>query len=447
MQIGLDFGTTNSGAAWFDGQEVHLMPLDHVSATPAVLRSVLYVTRDHRVLVGKEAIDTYYRQNTGRPKKLVRQYVGQLEQIYSDGLSVVEDVFARIDELSPGRLLRSLKSELAGGYEGTRIFERIYTLEDLVALFLREIRLRVEAHTGRHVDGVMMGRPVHFVGSDEGGSNEQATRRLRQAARQAGFDQVSFELEPVAAAIHYGLSLERPQNILIFDFGGGTLDVTVMRVGEPSSQEIFATGGVGIAGDAFDRRIVAELLLSHLGQNATYGDKGTPFPAHYTDAVLNWQSIMELHNPETLHYLRRVQMHCSHPARVRALESLIVNDEGTRLFDRVEVAKIELSSERFAVIKLRGEDIQIWQPLTRAQFEALIDQEVGRIQTCVLDTVARSGLEIEQIDAVVRTGGSSQIPGFISMLGDIFSPEKVVLSEVFSGVTAGLAVSAALAGN
>jgi hypothetical chaperone protein len=127
---------------------------------------------------------------------------------------------------------------------------------------------------------------------------------------------------------------------------------------------------------------------------------------------------------------------------VRALESLLVNNYAIRLFDKVEQAKIALSEAHFEVIHLSGEDIHVWQPLTRSQFESLIAQETQRIEACLLDTLARSGLQVGEIDAVVRTGGSAQIPCFIRMLERIFGPQKVVLSDVFSGVTSGLAIRA-----
>jgi len=469
MRIGLDFGTTNSGAALFDGRRVHLFPLDPAGQPSTVVRSTLYITRDHQVSIGRQAINSYYRQNSGRPIKLVRQYVGELEQVYSDGLTVVEDVFARVDELSPGRLLRSLKSELSGSYNGTTLFGRYYELEELIAIYLRQIRQRVEAEMGQKVSGVVLGRPVNFVGGADTAANQRAEERLREAAGRAGFRQVDFELEPVAAALHYELIAGQPQNVLVFDFGGGTLDVTVMHVGGSAERRIFATGGVGIAGDAFDRRIVDVLLLDHLGRNSTIrlgahgktwgdvceppgavqhwagqsNDDVVPFPSQFTEALLNWQTILQLNRPETLHFFRQAQASGSHPARIRALESLVVNDEGVRLFDEVERAKIVLSAACFAVIQLKREDLNIWQPITRSQFEALIARETGRIEECVLGTLARSGLEPHQINAVVRTGGSAQIPGFIQMLERLFGPDKVVLSEVFSGVTSGLAIRAA----
>ncbi|UCC62470.1 MAG: Hsp70 family protein [Anaerolineae bacterium] len=460
MRIGLDFGTTNSGAAIFDGGQVRVLPLDPFSHDPTVIRSTMYITRDHQVFIGREAIETYYRQNVGRPSKMVRQYVGEIEVTAAD-MSFIRDVYVLVDELTPGRLLRSLKSGLATGYEGTTVFDHFYELEDLIALYLRQIRERVEAETGQPVEGVVLGRPVNFAGSSSPADNARAVERLRRAAERAGFPEVAFELEPVAAALHYELMVSEPQNAIVFDFGGGTLDITVMRLGEPGHREVFATGGVGIAGDVFDQRVIQALLLDHFGRGSTVrlspstrlrtgthdeasSEGDAPFPSQYTDALVNWQTIPELNRPETLHFLQLAQIDGSHPARVRALESLLVNNYAVRLFDEVEGAKIALSEAHFALVRLAEEEIDIWQPLTRSQFESLIAAETQRIEACLLETLASSGLLAGEVDAVIRTGGSAQIPCFIEMLGRVFDPEKVVLSAVFSGVTAGLAIRAAM---
>lgn len=452
MQIGIDFGTTNSGAAVFDGQQLWVFPLDNASHDPTLLRSTMYITRDHQIFIGREAIDTYYQQNIGRPSKIVRQRIGEITETLSDVGSVkgypvgpqtiVRDVYALVDELTPGRLLHSLKSGLATNFEGNKIFGRFYGLEDLIAIFLQQVKERVEKLTGKKVSGAVLGRPVNFVDSQHETDNQHAEQRLEQAALAAGFESVTFQLEPVAAALHYELTANRPQNIVIFDLGGGTLDITVMRVGTPAERRVFATGGVGIAGDSFDRRIIEGLLLDHFGRGVVWGEDQNPFPSQYTQALLNWQSIPELIQPDTLNFLRHVQAHCQQARKIRALESLLVNNYVMQLYDQVEQAKIALSQTRFSAITLAGENIDLWQPITRSQFEALIAAETDQIESCLLDTLSRSGFTAADIDAVVRTGGSAQIPCFIELLERIFGPDKVVVSQVFSGVTAGLAIHA-----
>jgi hypothetical chaperone protein len=446
MHIGVDFGTTNSGAAYFDGRQVRMLPIDPSGPDPTVMRTMLYITRDHKHYFGQAALDTYYEQNVGRPSKMARQWVGEIEMTFAELGTFVRDVYVMIDELVPGRLMRSLKSGLATTYEGTTIFDRYYQLEELIALYLKNIRDHVQQETGETVDGIVLGRPVNFVGSQRQADNRRAESRLRRAAEIAGFTRISFELEPVAAALHYELTIDTPQNVIVFDFGGGTLDITVMRIGD-AQRHIFAVGGVGIAGDIFDQRIVQGLLLEHFGRGSVWGKDRDRFPDMYTDALTNWQTAMQLNRPETLHFLRWAQLTGDQPARVRALESLLVNNYAVQMFDQVEQTKIALSDKRFALIRLESEDIHIWQPVTRSQLEYLIDAEREQIERCLLDTLSRAGLKATEIDAVVRTGGSAQIPCFVQMLNGIFVPERVVLSSVFSGVTAGLAIQAAARNN
>ena len=450
MWIGIDFGTTNSGAATFDGRQIRSFALDPASHDPQVMRSTLYITREHEVSVGQAAIDTYYRENIGHPSKMTRQWVGEIEITTGDVGSVkgypvgpqteVRDVYVLVDEWMPGRLLYSLKSALSSSYEGTTIFDRPYPLEELIATYLRAIRERVEAESSKPVEGVVLGRPVHFVDSQDTSADQRAECRLRKAAEMAGLQEVSFELEPVASALHFELTAPGPQNVVVFDFGGGTLDITVMRIGEQERQ-VFAVGGVGIAGDTFDRLVIEGLMLEHFGRGSTFGPDQALFPNHYTDALLHWQTLAELNRPKTVRFIREAQRTSSHPKQLRALESLLVHNQAIRLNDEVEQAKVALSSAPFAVIEMDGPDLDVWQPVTRSQFEMLVAGARQQVETCLLDTVDRSGLHRDEIDRVIRTGGSAQIPCFIDLIEQHF-PGKVVQSDVFGSVTAGLAIRA-----
>jgi hypothetical chaperone protein len=448
MQIGLDFGTTNSGAALFDGQDVHTLPIDPAASDPSVVRSTLYIPREGEVHIGQQAIDAYYEQNTGRASRLVRRYVGEVEMVFAELPPIVREVYVLVDELTPGRLLHSLKEELAGGFDSTEVFGRRYSLEELVGAFLRQIRERAEEQVGQAIDSVVLGRPVTFAGAEEQAdperANQRAVSRLRGAAEIAGFRHVSFELEPVAAALFYEQQLDHTERIVVFDFGGGTLDVTVMTVGAPGARRIHAIGGVALAGDAFDRQIIGRLMLDHFGRGTTWSADEMRFPPAYTDALIDWRRAVELNSPSTLHFLQQAQINGSHPARVQALQSLLVNNQVLHLTHAAERAKVALSATRFSALHLATEDMNIWQPVTRSQFESLIGRARRQIERCVLDTVARSGLEPNQIDAVIRTGGSAQIPCFARMLERHFGPQKVILTDVFGSVTSGLAIRAHL---
>jgi hypothetical chaperone protein len=443
--IGMDFGTTNSGLAQYgDDGQVRLLPVDPASAdSPHVVRTALYLTREQQVYAGRAALDAYYEQNLGRPVHLVRKWVGEIEQTFSEIGTFIRDVYVWVDEYEPGRLFRSIKSHLAeASYTGTAVWTRYYTLEDLVALFMRETRRRAERALDAPLEQIVLGRPVRFVGARTPEDDARAERRLARAACLAGYTRVAFEYEPIAAAFTYALAIERPQTVLVFDFGGGTLDVTVMRL-EPGgrTREVLATGGTGIGGDLFDRLLLRARVTRCLGEDVTYGPQNLPMPSYLYEDLMDWQSLLMLNAPKTIHMLNDILQQTRTKRPVRALLSLITNNYGPGLFDAVERAKVLLSSRERAVIHFEGEDLVIAEPVARAEFEAIIAEPVRGIERCVDETLAASGLRAEQIDAVVRTGGSSLVPRVQRLLAQRFGADKLRATDEFASVTAGLAVA------
>jgi hypothetical chaperone protein len=142
LRVGIDFGTSNSGVAAYDGQHVRLLPVDPHSAMPEVVKTILYLTRDQRAYVGQEAVELYYRQNVNRLRRFVKKWAGEIEVRGAD-MFYVRDVYAYVDELQPGRLLQYIKTALrSSGYQGTQIFDRYYTLAEIIALYLGELKRR-----------------------------------------------------------------------------------------------------------------------------------------------------------------------------------------------------------------------------------------------------------------------------------------------------------------
>ena len=353
-------------------------------------------------------------------------------------MAYVTDVFVYVDELRPGRLLQFIKTALRSeNYTGTDIFDRYFSLADIIALYLGELKKRAEALLHEKITAVTLGRPVKF--SQNPKQDQAAEDTLRKAASQAGFEHIDFEFEPVAAALYYEMSLDRPQTVLIFDFGGGTLDLTIMRLGDPLHRQVYASGGIGIAGSDFDRAIIQKRLLSHFGKGLIDNHRDI---LELVNTVSDWIALPELSTPQARHKLEKAIRQGEAPVRLKALESLIFNDLAFSFYNRVEVAKISLSSQGAAVIDLAEKDMDIWELYTRTQFEFDIHAYQEQIKQVLLDTVAASGLEPGQIDAVVKTGGSSSIPAFSEMLGDIFGSQRVKTSDLFSSVTAGLAIKA-----
>jgi hypothetical chaperone protein len=441
VNVGLDFGTSNSGIAVSDGQNVRLLPIDPQNVLPEVIKTILYVTREYQHYIGQEAIELYYKHNINRIRRYEMQWAGEIEVVGGD-MYFVRDVFVEVDVLKPGRLLQYLKTALrkgaaSGGIEGTQMFERYYRTSDLIRAYLSELKTRAEAVLEAEIDNVTLGRPVKFA--EDSQQDYQSQETLRQAALDAGFKQVDFEFEPVAAALFYERSLTEPQNVLIFDFGGGTLDIAIMRLGDPAARQIYANGGVDIAGSDFDRAIIENRLLPHFGWGKVHH---RPEITDLIEVVPDWAALPDLSTPIARRNLEKAIMAKIAPTQLKNLQSLIFDDLAFEFYNRVETAKIELSSQGSTVIELKGDEIDIWELYTRAQFEADIAEYRAQIEKVLLDTVAASGLSPEQIDAVVKTGGSSNIPLFSEMLGRIFGLEKLKESNAFSSVTSGLAIQA-----
>ena len=437
LKVGIDFGTSNSGVAVYDGQQVRLLPVDPKNILPEVIKTVLYITRDYRTYLGHEAVETYYRDNVNRQRRYVKQWAGEID-VYGADMHYVRDIFVYVDELKPGRLLQYLKTALRkDNYQGTQIFERYYTVGDLAKTYLSLLKRRAEDVLGESIDTVTLGRPVKFSESTE--RDHKAQETLRQAAHEAGFKEVGFELEPIAAALYYEQSITQPQNVIIFDFGGGTLDIAVMRLGDLRNRKVYASGGVDIAGSDFDRTIIEKRMLPHFG----YGKvKQHPEIMDMIHAIPDWMALPEMGTPINRNVLEKAIHANVAPVRLKALEGLIYNDLAFTFYNRVEAGKIALSSDGATIISLEDKDIALWDLYTRHQFETDIHHYLVEVEKVLLDTVAKSGLNLEEIDAVVKTGGSSNIPLFTGMLAHIFGAEKVKASNSFSSVVGGLAIKA-----
>ena len=437
VKVGIDFGTSNSGVAVYDGQRVRLLPVDPKNVIPEVIKTVLYITRDYRTSIGQEAVEHYYRDNVNRQRRFVKQWTGEID-VYGADMHYVQDVFVYVDELQPGRLLQYLKTALRKeNYEGTQIFERYYTVGDLARAYLSLLKRRAEDVLGESIEAVTLGRPVKFSESPE--QDHKAQEILQQAAQEAGFKEVDFELEPIAAALDYEQTLTKPQNIVIFDFGGGTLDIAVMRLGDPSKRQVFASGGVDIAGSDFDRAIIEKRMLSHFGFGHV---RYHPEILEMIHAIPDWMALAYLGTPVNKNILEKAIHAGTAPIQLKALQGLIYNDLAFTFYNRVEAGKIALSDDGATIISLEDKDIALWELYTRHQFETDIDHYLVDVEKVLLETITKSGLEPGAIDAVVKTGGSSNIPLFTEMLARIFGAEKVKESNAFTSVVAGLAIKA-----
>lgn len=441
LKVGLDFGTSNSGVAISDGDGVHLLPLDPGNQIPEVVKTILYISRDQKSYIGQEAIALYYEHNVNRLRRYEKRQTGVVHILFSE-VDYWREVFVDVDILKPGRLLQYLKTALrkSGGISdvsGTWVFDQYFSVGELIQIYFEHLKRKAEEIIGETITGVTLGRPVKF--SEDPELDRQAEAVMREAALNAGFKDVDFELEPIAAALFYEKTLDQPETVLIFDFGGGTLDITIMGLGDPGNRKVYANGGIDIAGSDFDRTIIEKRLLHHFGEGLI---QHMPEISELIEIIPDWMALPELSTPVINNTLEQAIKGGIAPVQIQTLQSLIFNELAFPFYNQVESAKMTLSEQGAAVIEFSGKNFDLWELYTRTQFETDIQDYCQQIETVLLETVKASGLGIEQIDAVVKTGGSSSIPLFSAMLGRIFGAEKVKHSNAFSSVTAGLAIRA-----
>lgn len=419
--FGLDFGTTNSVLAIAQGSNVQIADIDPSSPSPKTLKSVLFFDEEGGISIGQEAVDQYV------------DFGGTY-----------------------GRFLQSIKAFLPNkSFEETYIYGKRYEIEDLIALILKAIKHRGELHVGHVVDTVVLGRPVVFSNDRE--LDLLAEERLRTAALRSGFTNVHFVYEPIAATLAYEMSLPegKEQLVLMGDFGGGTSDFVVMRLRggkhdprESRDNDILATGGVYVAGDAFDASIMWNKLTPYFGRGAKIQGMSAgqilDVPIWIAHTLCQWHLIPQLRERKTLHMIRSLLGVTEEDRRVLSnLRTLVIENLGYMLFREIERAKRELSDNESAVIEFSGKDIRIRETITRAEFEEMADDRFREISGCVDKTLAQAGVSPQDIDAILLTGGSSFIPKIRKIFLERFEEEKLLPIDAFTSVAHGLGLSAA----
>jgi hypothetical chaperone protein len=356
-----------------------------------------------------------------------------------------------LDAEEKGRLIQSLKSYLPSrSLTGTGIFGRQYKFEDLVGRILSDLREHAERQFGRPIRHAMVGRPVRFVGAETEEDDAFAVERLRAAFTRAGFESVDLELEPVAAAYSYQSTLDHDELILIGDFGGGTSDFSLLRVGPgvrrgSSPQEVLGNSGVRLAGDSFDARLVRKLVSPALGSDSYARSMNKILPAVPAWIYANlerWHYLSFLRTHEVTEILRSARLRALEPEKIKALTSLIEEDLGYQLHRAVQRVKFELSHAESAEFHFRDGSMELQIPVTRVEFEGWIAEELRSIEGSIDSLLETSGVRPRDIDRVFLTGGSSFVPAVRRIFVQRFGEERIRGGNEFTSVAHGLALRA-----
>ncbi|WP_425417436.1 Hsp70 family protein [Oricola indica] len=412
--IGVDFGTSNSTAAFVDGAEPVLVPLEggRFDLPSAVFFDFETGSRKY----GRSAIDGY---------------VGDAE----------------------GRFMRALKSILGTSLEddSTYIAGKRVAFSDIIAGFIRSIKATAEEFRGTEIDTVVAGRPVHFV-DDDRKADRQAEQTLERIFHAAGFRDVAFQYEPIAAALDYEQTVEREEIALIADLGGGTSDFSVVRISPDGrtrtdrGDDILATGGVHVGGTDLDRLANLRKVMPELGLDSRlrrdFGDGLITIPRHVFVSLSTWQRIHLLYDRAILREVKDYLRLSNSPHLIERLQHVLEERLGHKLALEVEAAKIGLTDAPTARIGLDVIEQGLGVEIDRAEFDAIIAAETRAIRRALDGTLADAGLGPEAVSAIFLTGGTTAVPVVRQALLEAVPQAAVVEGDRFGSVGIGLALEA-----
>lgn len=452
--VGLDFGTSNSAAAWFDGERLHRVQLQ---AQGPILPTAIHLDRNYAAITGSAAVERYVEENRGRRVELVAEVLGESASSVT-GNETGEDI-SRLqternvvygplqDRTLPGRLFLGLK-RLLGDPETERlsVFERNYRLVALLTPILVHIRERLEAAVGKPVPPLHAGRPVTFEGR-AGNRDDVAVARLTEAYTHAGLAVEQFYPEPVAATLSWLHGSQRRESgiALTVDFGGGTLDLAVVRF-EQQRFEVLSTHGMALGGDRIDQLIFEQMLFPELGKGERWVREvegrviDTLFPFHEFEArIINWPTTFLLNQNQTrAMVVDRIARGGPAAVKFQRLLDLITFNYSYNCFQAIRRAKIELSSREQTSIDIPELNLNV--PFTRKRFNEILEPVLARTRECVEIALQKACITPGEVDAVIRTGGTSEIVAVRALLESLF-PGRVEGHDPFTSVACGLAIA------
>ena len=406
LSYGLDFGTSNSVLSVVVNGQVKVLPINIAkSCNQEIFESVIYF-QNQKIKYATEAIDSYL-------KDLNRNDTNNLNN---------------------GRIMRSFKSALGSDTNFvTNIAGQKLSLEDILTIFFKEIKNRGDSLVGESVSKITIGHPVKFV--NDGTNGATPLRRLYKAAKSAGFAKINFALEPVGAI--YGCQLENVKKIFAIDFGGGTLDMTIVNL---ESNKVEISQGITIGGDLIDHDMYDFYIAKYLGKNLRFGNNQIKYPAFLVSEMIDWFDVAKYNDISFFDYLDSIRYKANEPETIEFIRFFLRKNLTFSLRKKIVEAKEELSEKNNANCYFKTEIKTIKEIFDRSTLDKILEPYLLELKSEIYKVLTAVAVSPQDIDKVIITGGSGQIPKFRVLIKEIFGEEKLLFYNPFVTVSKGLAL-------
>ncbi|MDP1574999.1 MAG: Hsp70 family protein [Coxiellaceae bacterium] len=408
---GLDFGTSNSTIGVVKNNVYELVLLENNSP---IIRSAVFCDLEiQKLIFGQKAIDGY------------------LEGV-------------------PGRLLMSLKSVLGSSLmtEKTYVFNEFVPYTNILAQFVNYLKIKAEENLNTPITQVVLGRPVYFH-DDNPHKDALAQNTLEMIAHDLGFKEVSFQYEPIAAALSYEATIKKEQLALIVDMGGGTSDFTVIRLhtnvkNTDRSKDVLSNSGIHIAGTDFDKKLSLNSVMPLLGMGSMMKGSSSDivFPPGCYHDLATWHLLTGLYDAKNIAHIRTMLSVSYEKDLIERFIAVLENKAGHQILNAVEIAKKKLSDLSDYQMDLSFIENNLSLVVLRKAFNDTISTELEKIVSTIKKTIVEAGVTFSDIDAVFYTGGSTKIPLVREKINVLLPNADLIQGDAFGSVGLGLTIDA-----
>lgn len=407
ISCGVDFGTSNSSIAISKAGAVCLVPVEQQQLT--IPSALFYQRKVKEPFYGREAIDLFFQRKEGR-------------------------------------FMRSLKRVLGTSLmnHGTSVNGKPTKFDVIIASFLKNLKAKADVFAGEELQHVVMGRPVHFIDDDTQGDH-RAQQELMSIAQRVGFNYVEFQFEPIAAAFAHEVNVKEERLALVADLGGGTSDFTVIRLSNQymkksdRTSDILANTGVRVGGNDFDKDLSLAAVMPEIGYKTTYGEKNLEVPIKPYHDMAEWSKVNSLYTVKMQSQIQQILYEAHDKKKYHRLLKVLEQETGHALLAATEEAKIALTSIREYLAPFDFIEDGLHMTIQRSLFEEAIQEQIHKISNAAVQCLQLAQIKASQIDLVILTGGSTEVPAVQAEFKKLFPSAAVADENKLSSVGLGLA--------